>query len=234
MFKRDDIASVHVRLREDSAPLEFAVERLRLIFFYDVDIAILAFEIVGRDIALSDAIEMMDQFGRPYPPSWETHNQAAHCTLQVEFLQPNGRLLPASDYGDRDKYLSLVRDIKQTPLSLHWENMLKPMVPAYLGGGVVQYYQIENKRIPTMSYLAFDEPRNLSRGDFARIGFATKWGPSETLPYAPRFLDNFESRHCYDRFWDGEDADGAMNTRSMLSGPAFPMATNHGAPCPDL
>jgi hypothetical protein len=206
MFKRDDITAVHIRLREDSAPLEFAVERMRLIFFYDVDIAILAFEIVGRDIALADAIETMDRFGRPYPPSWETPTQAAHCTWQVEFLDRNGRLLTASDYGDRDKYLSLVREIKQTPLSLHWENLLKPMVPAYLGGGMVQYYQIENKRIPTMSFLAFDEPRRLSRGDIARIAFAAKWGPSDTLPYSGKFLRDFEEKYCYDRFWDGDDA----------------------------
>src|SRR5207245_8137473 len=83
-----------------------------LIFLYDLDIAILAIEIVGRDIALADAVETLDRFGRPYPPSWERPGQAAHCTYQVEFLDAQGRLLTASDYGDRDKYLSLVRDIK--------------------------------------------------------------------------------------------------------------------------
>jgi hypothetical protein len=234
MFKRDDITAVHIRVREDSAPLEFAVERMRLIFFYDVDIALLAFEIVGHDIALADAIEVMDRFGRPYPPSWESANQAAHCTWQVEFLDAAGRLLTASDYGDRDKYLSLVREIKQTPLSLHWENLLKPMVPAYLGGGPVQYYQIENKRIPTMSYLAFDEPRNLSRGDITRIAFAAKWGPSETLPYAEKFLADFEAQYCYDRYWNGEDAASGMNTRYTMCGPQFAMITKHGDACRDL
>lgn len=234
VFKREDIAKVHVRLREESMPLEFDVERLRLIFFYDVDIALLALEIVGRDIALADAVETLDRFGRPYPPSWESSHQAAHCTYQVEFLDAQGRLLTASDYGDRDKYLSLVREIKQTPLSLHWENLLKPLVPAYLGGGVLQYYQIENKRIPMMTYLAFDEPRILTRGDLARIGFATKWGESDTMPYSAKFLEDFESRYCYDRFWDGEDATGGMNTRYILCGPAFSMVTKHGDACRDL
>jgi hypothetical protein len=234
MFKRDDIAAVHIRLREDTAPIEFSVERLRLIFFYDVDIAIVAFEIAARNVALADAIETMDRFGRPYPPSWEGATQAAHCTWQVEFLDRNGRLLSASDYGDREKYLSLVRDIKQTPLSLHWENLLKPMVPAYLGGGIVQYYQIENKRIPTMSYLSFDEPRKLSRGDVARIAFAAKWGPSDTLPYSGKFLRDFEEKYCYDRFWDGDDAASGMNTRFTLCGPQFGMITKQGDACRDL
>ena len=234
MFKRDDIAKAHVRLSENGMPIEFDVERLRLIFFYDVDIALLAFEIVGRDIALADVVDTIDRFGRPYPPSWESPGQAAHCTYQVEFLDAQGQLLSASDYGDRDKYLSLVRDIKQTPLSLHWEALLKPMVPAYLGGGVLQYYQIENKRIPIMSYLAFDEPRELTRGDVARIGFATKWGPSDTLPYSAKFLGDFEARHCYDRYWDADNATGGMNTRYTMCGPAFAMITKHGDACRDL
>ena len=234
IFKREDIAKVHVRLREDSMPIEFDVARLRLIFFYDVDIALLALEIVAQELPLADAIETMDRFGRPYPPSWETPQQAAHCTYQVEFLDAQGRLVTASDYGDRDKYQSLVRDIKQTPLSLHWENLLKPLVPAYLGGGLLQYYQIENKRIPMMSFLAFDEPRLLTRGDLARIAFATKWGPSDTLPYAPAFLADFEKRYCYDRFWDGENPEGFMNTRYMLCGPAFSMVTKQGDACRDL
>jgi hypothetical protein len=130
IFKRDDIARVHVRLREDSMPLELEVARLRLIFFYDVDIALMALEVVGKDLPLAYVVETMDRFGRPYPPSWESPGQAAHCTYQVEFLDAQGKLLTASDYGDRDKYLSLVRDIKQTPLSLHWESLLKPLVPA--------------------------------------------------------------------------------------------------------
>lgn len=234
MFTRDDIATARVRLRADTEPLEFEVARLRLIFFYDVDIAVMALEIAAADLPLEDAVELIDRFGRPYPPSWEAPDQAAHCTFKVEFLDAQGRLVTASDYEDREKYLSLVRDIKQTPLSLHWENLLKPLVPAYLGGGLIQYYQIENKRIPMMSYLAFDEPRSLTRGDLARIGFATKWGDSDTLPYAEKFLDDFESRYCYDRFWDVDHPSGAMNTRYILCGPAFAMITKQGDACRDL
>ena len=50
------------------------------------------------------------------------------------------------------------------------------LIPAYLPGGVIKYYQIENKRIPMMSYLSFDDPMVLTRGDMVRIGFAAKWG----------------------------------------------------------
>lgn len=234
IFQRDDIRRARVTLRAGAAPIDFDVSRLRLIFFYDVDIALLAIEIHARDLPLADAVETMDRFGRPYPPSWDPPGEAAHCTHQVQFFDAEGRLVTASDYGDREKYISLVREIKQTPLSLHWENLLKPLVPAYLGGGVLQYYQIENKRIPVMSFLAFDEPRELTRGDLARITFTTKWGPSDTLPFSPGFLAGFEQRYCYDRFWDGEDPGSGMNTRYMMCGPAFAMVTKHGDACRDL
>jgi hypothetical protein len=227
MFRRDDIATARVRLHEDVPAIDFKVERARLVFFYDVDLAVVALEISARDLPLEVAVEVMDRFGRPYPPYWEAPGQGAHCTYQVEFLGHDGNLLAASDYGDTDKYVSLVRDIKQTPLSLHWEYLMQPLVPAYLGGGQIQYYQIENKRIPIMSYLSFDDPGRLTKGDFARIGFAAKWGPSDTLPFASGFLSDFETKHCYDRYWDPHGPQSPMNTRYLFCGVAFAMITKH-------
>jgi hypothetical protein len=234
IFRRDDIRTIRVRLTPEAKPIDFDVARLRLVFFYDVDIALLALEIVAHDLPLADAVEVMDRFGRPYPPYWDTPTAGAHCTHRVEFRDASDELVAASDYGDREKYVSLVRDIKQTPLSLHWEYLLRPLVPAYLGGGPVQYYQIENKRIPIMSYLAFDDPRELTLGDFARIAYAAKWGDSGTLPYSAKHLESFEARHCYDRYWDAADTGSGMDTRYMFAGVAFSMVTRHAAPGLDL
>jgi hypothetical protein len=233
VFRRDDIARAKIHLRHDCPGHEFEVARVRLMFFYDMDIAIFAIELVAEDIALADAVETMDRFGRPYPPSWGSQGQAAHCTWKVEFLDRDGRLISASDYEDREKYIELVRDVKQTPLSMHWEQLLKPMVPAYLGGGPLQYYQIENKRIPIMTYLSFDDPQSLTLGDFARIGYATKWGPSDTLPFSARFLQDFEKLHCYDRYWDKADPADELNTRYLVCGPALSVVTRQGD-APDL
>ncbi|HEX4763800.1 MAG TPA: CorA family divalent cation transporter [Usitatibacter sp.] len=234
IFKREDITHARVTLHEGSDPVDFDVSRLRLIFFYDVDIAVLAMEISAHDLPLAQAVETMDRFGRPYPPSWDGPTQAAHCIYKVELMDGSGHSMVVSDYGERDKYISRVRDIKQTPLSLHWEKILKPLVPAYLGGGMLQYYQIENKRIPIMSFLSFDEPRALSKGDLSRIGFAAKWGPSDTLPFSPRFLADFEEKYCYDRFYDPDNPASAMDTRITLCGPAFAMITKHGPTTRDL
>lgn len=234
IFRRDDIANIRVRLHADQEPVELDVGRLRLYLFHDMDIAIVAFEVFGYDLPLEQAVELLDRFGRPYPPAWESSSQGAHCTESVEFLDAAGKVLATSDYGDRARYHSLVRDARQTPLASHWEFLLQPLVPSYRKGGVIKYFQIENKRIPLMSYLSFDEPRNLSRGDVIRIGSAAKWGPSDTLPYAEGFLSSFEKVNCYDRYWDADRPDTGMNTRYVFAGLSFAMITKYSDDRRDL
>ncbi len=231
IFKRDDIKRVDVWLKQGDAPIPLKVERARLYFFYDIDVALVAFEVSAQDIALEDAVELMDRLGRPYPPAWapgNQGNQGAHCPFKVEFLGEGDSKLASSDYDDQGKYLNLVREQRQTPLATHWEFLLAPLVPAYREGGTIKYYQLENKRIPIMTYLAFDDPRQLSRGDMVRLGFAAKWGDSQTLPYAKDFLDNFERDYCYDRYWDADDVTSGMDTRYFFCGVSFAAITKTG------
>lgn len=227
-FTRDDIAKVEVELVKGAEPLYLDVLRARLYFFYDLDVAVAVLEVAGKNIPLAQAVELMDRFGRPYAPAWESSDRGAHCPYRVAFRRHDGALLSQSDYGDRDKFIDLVRSERQTPLSMHWEFFLSPLVPAYLQGGTIKYYQIENKRIPTMTYLSFDDPTQLSRGDMIRIGFAAKWGASDTLPYAKQFLADFESQYCYDRYWDPEDPTTDMDTRYIFCGVSFAMITKTG------
>ena len=142
--------------------------------------------------------------------------------------------LTASDYGDRDKYISLVREIKQTPLSLHWENLLKPMVPAYLGGGTLQYYQIENKRIPIMTLPRLRRAARSSRAATSRASASRPSGGRRTRCRSRREIPRATSRtsYCYDRFWDGDEPASGMNTRYTICGPAFAMITKHGDAVP--
>jgi hypothetical protein len=233
IFKRDDVREVHVRLKPDDAPIELEVMRLRLYFFYDIDVALVALEVAGKNIALDAAIELMDRLGRPYPPAWEPSNkgepiQGSHSPLDVKFVGENGTVLATSDYQDQSKFLSLVRGERQTPLAAHWEYLLSPLKPAYRIGKEIKYYQLENKRIPIMTFLAFDDPRVLSRGDMVRLGFAAKWGESNTLPYSKNFLVNFEADNCYDRYWDADDANSSMDTRFIFCGLSFAMLTKAG------
>jgi hypothetical protein len=230
-FQRRDLEEVRLRTAADAAEITLQVKRARLYFFFDIDVALAVLEVAGENIPLDTAIEIMDRFGRPYPPAWEASGAGAHCLHSVEFWGRDATGLPAllskSDYEDREKYLELVRTERQTPLSLHWEYFLSPLMPAYLPGGTIKYHQIENKRIPIMSYLSFDDPSVLSRGDMVRIGFAAKWGESDSLPYATRFLADFEQQYCYDRYWDPNNRGEEMDTRYFFCGVSFAMITGY-------
>ena len=227
-FTRDDIAKVEVELVKGAQTIHLDVLRARLYFFYDIDVAVAVLEVAGKDIPLADAVELIDRFGRPYAPAWESLDRGAHCPYRVAFRGHDGALLSQSDYGDRYKFIDLVRSERQTPLSMHWEFFLSPLVPAYLSGGTIKYDQIENKRIPIMSYLSFDDPTQLTRGDMIRLGFAAKWGDSATLPYSKRYLADFESQYCYDRYWDPDDPTTDMDTRYIFCGVSFAMITRAG------
>ncbi len=144
IFKRDDVHEIHVRLNQHDAPVMLDVMRLRLYFFYDIDIALIAIEVAGKDIALETAIELMDRLGRPYPPAWDSSVdgnaiQGAHCPFEVKFIDKNGAALATSDYANQNKFLDLVRGERQTPVASHWEYLLLPLIPAYRPGKAIKY-----------------------------------------------------------------------------------------------
>ena len=241
VFNRRDIKQALIQLRPGESVLTLDVLRTRLYFFYDIDVALLVFEVAGNDLPLHDVVDIMDRLGRPYPPAWDAAMHGAHSPEKVTFLGEGGAVLAESDYGDRAKYVNLVRNTRQTPISKHWEYLLQPMLPASAEAtpGFAQgtkpatrkglrYTQLENKRIPVMSYLTFDDPRELSRGDMVRIGFAAKWGASGTLPYAEPFLVDFERQNCYDRYWETNTNLNGMDTRYLFCGLSFAAITRTG------
>ncbi len=233
VFHRHDIKQAQIRLRPGDDAITLDVLRVRMYFFYDIDVALLVFEVAGNDLPLPDVVDIMDRFGRPYPPAWDASMHGAHSPEQVTFLGDGGAVLATSDYGDQSRYLSLVQNSRQTPISKHWEYLLAPMLPAYAPTDPkvranLRYTQLENKRIPVMSYLTFDDPRVLSRGDMVRIGFATKWGDSNTLPFAEPFLADFERENCYDRYWEADANPQGMDTRYLFCGLSFAAITRVG------
>jgi hypothetical protein len=81
--------------------------------------------------------------------------------------------------------------------------------------------------MPVMAYLVMDDPKALSREDFIRLGLATAPGAPRSLPYSERYLNDFEARFCYDRYWN-EEGDGRPGTRFMCTGRVFTMVGDCG------
>jgi hypothetical protein len=82
--------------------------------------------------------------------------------------------------------------------------------------------------MPLLGYLAFDDRTRLTRGDLIRIGLVTRPGDPETWPYSERFLQDFEYRYCYDRYWEENRPHDWPDTRFLCNGHAFTIIGNAG------
>jgi hypothetical protein len=202
VFRRRDIANARVTYRRAQRPVTFGVGHVELYFFYDIDVVLLAVEIFADDLSLDLAQDTLYGLGRAYPLSWDTDGTGSHCVLEVEWLSAEGEILASSDYEKEQKYLAFVARYRSPYIAAHWEFLLKPLALHYSGdAGLIRYRQIEYHRMPLVAYLALDDPGVLTRADFIRMGLAAAPGEPDVLPYSQAYLQGFDERYCYDRYW---------------------------------
>ena len=231
IFRRRDVAAARVTLRPGQAPIQFHVARVEIYFFYDIDTAILVVELAGNDLTLGQAQDMLFLLGRAYPRSWEPDGSAAHCCEKVEWLGRGGQVLSVSDYGDKERYLEYARQYRATCMAAHWAFLLQPLAMHHGGDeSAILYRQLEYQRFPLMAWLAVDDPYRISRNDWMRLGLAAPPDPAGSPPLAAGFLADFESRYCYDRFWDGNGDHAQTSTRILCSGQVCIMAGEADSP----
>jgi hypothetical protein len=141
----------------------------------------------------------------------------------VEWLSVTGEVLSTSDYEDRARYLTHVGRHRAPYIASHWAYLLRPLVPDRSGElGNLRYREIEYQRMPVMTYLALDDKSRLVRSDFVRLGLVTRPGEPGMLPYSEEFLRDFETRYCYDRYWEHTRClHDWPDTRFLCSGHAF-------------
>ena len=230
VFRRRDIAKLRVAARDGDAPVTLDVVHVHLYFFFDVDVVILNVEVAGGDLPLSAVQELMYRIGRAYPSGWDEHGRALHSLAVAELIGRDGSVLARTDAHEREAFLTHVSRHRAPRLAAHWAWLMQPLASAYSAQpGTLRYRQIEYHRMPLTAYLALDDPQALTRKDFVRLGLVTGAGPhtaqaereggGNALPYAEPHLDDFERRHCYDRFWSASGA--APWTRYLCSGHAL-------------
>jgi hypothetical protein len=231
VFRRNDIAKVRMVFPgPHGTSTIFTVAHVDLYFFYDIDVAILVVEIAADDVPLVEVQNSLFRFGRCYPTYWERDGHGGHCPKHVEWLASDGTVLAVSDYDHREKYLSFVCQHRSLSLASHWEFLLEPLVLHHSEkAGPIRYRQLEYHLMPVMAYLTLDDPGALTRGEFARVGLAAAPGSSDTLPFSERHLRDFEERHCYDRYWNGQ-SQGSPGARFMCTGRVFTMVGEAGEP----
>jgi hypothetical protein len=219
VFRREDIAAVRVVTRSGEAPITLRVKHIDLYFFYDIDVVILNVEVSADELTFDQAQEVLYRFGRAYPAGWEPNGQSRNTLYSLEWLDQDSRVLARSDANERERFLEYVCEHRSPRISNHWAFVLKPLLLEHAAGGtgLIRYRLLEYHRMPTMGYVAVDEPTLLSRSDFIRLGLVT--GAGGDLPFSEKHLIDFEERYCYDRFWC--NVGPAPQTRYLCCGHAL-------------
>jgi hypothetical protein len=226
VFRRRGVARTRLTFPDGGDPVELDVVRVDLHFFYDLDVAVLAVELAGDRLPLPVVQDTLYRFGRTYPTHWGAKGEGGHCLARAEWLAADGTVLAVSDYEMREKFLAHVNRYRAPAIAAHWEFLLSPMVPHHTDRpGALRYRPIEYHRMPLLAYLAVEDPARLSRADFVRLAFVTPSGDPEVLPFSETHVADFETMHCYDRYWDGRGG-----TRYLTSGEAFVMVGDASDP----
>ncbi|QLI83337.1 hypothetical protein HZU75_16740 [Chitinibacter fontanus] len=227
VFRRTDISTV-LMMFKDGAVHHFKVAHIDLYFFYDVDVVILAFEIVGENLPLKRVQDALFRFGRAFPAQWDEDSTAANCLRKVAWLNASGEVISESDYEDRAGYLAHLGQYRAPRMASHWDFLMQPLVLHHsAAAGALRYRQIEYHRMPILAYVAVDDPFKLSDEDFYRLGMVTRPGSEDELPYTRKIFSEFESNCCFDRFWVPERKHASTSTRMMCNGHAFVMVGMH-------
>lgn len=237
VWRRDDIVGAEVQLADRECPIvRLSVEQVRLFWFDlrdDHGVGILTLEVAATTpLPLSTVQNLLDQFRRVYPPYWEK-GVAGRFPQWVTWETTDGSKLNCTQ-ETFSQFWNWADKKRTYPVGKHWRSLLYGKVdpvPSWFD----KLRQIEDERMPTMTWLAMDDPRQLTCGDFVRLCFADESGSSDNLPYAPTFLKNFERDYCYDRYWahgslddEKSGAQSWMTTRYMNCGYAFTMVGQAG------
>jgi CorA-like Mg2+ transporter protein len=222
IYSRNDVRRVRVTCQRNHAPIELEVDRIELYFFLDADIAILIFEFHAEDLPLSIAQDILHRFGRAYPGFWDKNNDGGNCPHKVECLNEHGTVLVQSDFDASLQYLAFAARHRTPRIAAHWEFLLQPLSQEYAGQtAALRYRQLEYYRMPVMSYLAFDEPQQLTRAQFVRLGMVTNPGDAEDLPFSQETLRNFERDYCNDSFWGRSGQHSRTDSRIIVTDAAM-------------
>jgi hypothetical protein len=227
-FRRADVARVRLAFAEGGPPTVLEIAHVDLYFFLDADIALLALEVSANDLPLPRAQDILFRFGRAYPAYWSQSGHAGNCPRLVEWLDAAGNVLATSDFDHRDKYLQFVARNRAPCIASHWEWLLAPLALEYPGqGATMRYRQLEYYRMPFMAFVGVDDPGELSRADFVRLGLVTRPAERDALPYSAKALEDFEREYCEDRFWSREGERFSGDTRLIVSGQSMSVVGRH-------
>lgn len=113
---------------------------------------------------------------------------------------------------------------RHPPMSEPWRALLEPLhvegyAPETDGRPQVVLGQTGDDRAFVLAQIGVPHPEWIARSDWVRLCFAD--GPGDGFPYGQGFLEEFERRHCYDRFWDDDPTEDEKKLRYLVCGYAM-------------
>jgi hypothetical protein len=185
------------------------------------------------EFTLKDALDVQNVLRMVFPRRWNDKGKPSEAPLRTSWLDSQGKEIKESvqDFRLTDDFTCIARVQAELPAAKHWRYLLQPF-PIYgeHKAGDFAIKQIEDQRIPSMSYLAVPDPRAISEWDFARIAFLDSAGESSVGSYSDEFLCDWAKTSAYDRFWqrvpsaggkEVEEHNTMMRTRWLCSGYGF-------------
>jgi hypothetical protein len=233
-LRRSDIASLEIELADSGEkPMRFETPRVELYLCKPL-VALLVVEVNwpaegGGVMTLETALKIQSQLRQAYPPYF-AGAAPGNCPKRVTFLMKNRDKIESNFGVGRQEFAEFVHAGAEPPLARHWRWLLEPLEPfksvdpPLFQPGSGYYQQIVDDRIPGMTYLAVDDPRLISQGDFDRLCFCDLAGDA-SFPFSEHFLAKGRDKLVYDRFWrptpDHDTAKDQFDTRYLCSGFQF-------------
>lgn len=231
VLAREDIVAMEVELEGGKPALRLAVPRIQM-FLFPMDVAIVAVQIraAGR-LPLDVVLRLLNSVRRTFPPFFDDKGRAGQCPERVRWIGRDGPMGGdwISDFDVPGAFLKSVlptdRSVNRAqPLAQHWLALLRPLLaPVHhpqvaADAETLGFSPFEDDRMPVMAFVPVAGGEELRRQDQVRLALLED--PSRfglAYPYGQRFLEDFETRYCYDRFYEPP----RFTTRYFLTGYSF-------------
>ncbi len=242
-YRNDKVKSLVVDVEYGDACYEiiFTIVRCDLVLMQP-DVGMLQLELQAiiddnNPLPLGLLQQTRDMLRRLYAPYFNFYTvwKGGHFPTRVILKDAEGKALFTSCFDENkpDEYVHntmggdlVPRNIEQMPIAPHWRYLLTPFNVTSCDSITKpeqDSYMIVppgDDRLPSMAFIAVDDPRKISEGDWVRLGFADAPG-TDVLPYSRASLTGFETRYCYDRFWHSPADSTEAPSRIMNCGYAF-------------
>ncbi len=226
---------------------DFKAARVDL-YLFGGTVAIMAVELAASNhMTLGEALLYREIARRIYPPfiveeKGGKHSMPGEFPGRAYWKSHSGHQIGDCTDEHFTRYMDFACHHRQSPVAPHWGWLVSPLTtldkvqstPGPNSGWLkrcfaqktdappapIRFTQLGDDRMFIMSYMAVDDPSNISASDWTRIALVEPKGDDRKYPYADKFLANFERDHCYDRFWQGVKGDW-RNTRYTFCNYAF-------------